>query len=150
MLSAPQKGQTPLVRCSTVRWKRKALKSVTRWTLCSAKIEALLQTCVQTLPRAPLTAAQAGGLTGTPRETWAALQIPSQLLWVGTGFTKFCNILSVSVTAKTEVQSKCCPEHLSGWVFCIWTFRFGPSQVSLGLPFSGGPTQDTLDEQKRL
>lgn len=53
MLSAPKKGQTSLVRCGTVRWKRNAPKSVPHWTLCSVKIEALLQPCVQTLPRAP-------------------------------------------------------------------------------------------------
>lgn len=53
MLSAPKKGQTSSVRCSAARWKRNARKSVTHWTLCSAKMEAVLQTCLQPLPRAP-------------------------------------------------------------------------------------------------
>lgn len=112
---------------------------------CSAKNGGTLCRCVfrpcPELPNTTLTAAQAAGLTGTPRETSAALQIPSQLLWAGTGFTEFCNILSVSVTAKTEVQPKCCPEHLSEWEFCIWTFRFGPFQVSLGILSQPSPNK---------
>lgn len=151
MLSACKKGQTSSGRCSEM--EKNAQKSVTHWTLCSAKMETLLQMGVQTLPRAPQHNTDSSSGWRAHRDTQGSPGSPANpfpAIWAGTGFTKFCNIFSVSVTAKTQVQPKCCPEHLSEWVFCIWTLRFGPFWVSLGHPFSVGPTQGTLGEQKRL
>lgn len=151
MLSACKKGQTSSGRCSET--EKNAQKSVTHWTLCSAKMETLLQTGVQTLPRAPQHNTDSSSGWRAHRDTQGSpgsLANPFPAIWAALASPSFAIFFSVSVTAKTQVQSKCCPEHLSEWVFCIWTFRFGPFWVSLGHPFSAGPTQGTLGEQKRL
>lgn len=68
MLSASKKEQTSLGRCSTVRWKRGTEKRHLLDTLqcrnggTSAEV---FRPCSE-LPSTTLTAAQAGGLTGTP------------------------------------------------------------------------------------
>lgn len=146
MLSASKKEQTSLGRCSTVRWKRKAQKSVTCWTLCSAEMEALLQECSDLAQSSPTQHWQQHRLEGS--QGHLANPFPAALgrHWLH----QVLNISSVSVTAKTKVQPKCCPEHLSGWIICIWAFWFGPFQVSLEHPFSAGPAEGTLGEQKRL
>lgn len=89
MLSACKKGQTSSGRCSET--EKNAQKSVTHWTLCSAKMETLLQTGVQTLPRAPQhntdsssgwrahrdTQGSPGSLANPFPAIWAALASPS-------------------------------------------------------------------------